>query len=163
MALDLWLEIHAPGYDCLSNEERATIKDFALLWSLFESNVLNGNGDANRILAVVTDLGTQNRLTLAPFAASIAYFFARYHDGTDVTPYFDGLRLRKNDHPGLVKQVLSKHIRDDVSTLVTLLIIIYRLRNNLLHGHKWSYEIRGQLENFQNANAALMAYIETYP
>jgi hypothetical protein len=34
-----------------------------------------------------------------------------------------------------------------------LLIIVYRLRNNLFHGVKWAYEIQGQLENFNHGNA----------
>ena len=162
MGLDSWLEIHAPGYDRLSHEERTEIKDFALLWSLFESRVLNENASTVRILDAVTLLRTQNRLNIDPFAAPIAYFFARYYDGENFTPYFAGLQLRNNDQPELVKQVLSKQVVDDASTLATLLIIIYRLRNNLLHGHKWSYEIRGQRPNFENANAVLMAYIANF-
>ncbi len=58
--------------------------------------------------------------------------------------------------------MLRGHVADDASRLSVLLIIIYRLRNNLLHGPKWSYGIKGQLDNFRNANAALSAFMERY-
>ena len=41
-----------------------------------------------------------------------------------------------------------------------LLIVVYRLRNNLFHGLKWAYAIRGQHANFGNANTALARALE---
>jgi len=40
------------------------------------------------------------------------------------------------------------------------LVIIYRLRNNLFHGDKWSYNLQGQYENFTKANEFLMALMD---
>jgi hypothetical protein len=40
--------------------------------------------------------------------------------------------------------------------------LMLRLRNNLFHGVKWSYEMKGQLDNFQNANDVLMAVIDLH-
>ena len=46
----------------------------------------------------------------------------------------------------------------EVATVI--LIIVYRIRNNLFHGEKWSYGLQGQLNNFKHANEALMKAIE---
>ncbi len=35
---------------------------------------------------------------------------------------------------------------------VGCLIIVFRLRNNLFHGEKWSYHLRNQGDNFKYAN-----------
>jgi hypothetical protein len=162
MTPDAWLIVHAPGYEHLSFEEREATKDFALLWSLFESRCLGENASADRIVTAIKNLQSHGRLNLAPFSDQIDYFFNRYHDGAQFTGHFSGLRLRKNDQPQLVQDALTKKASNDITVLATLLIIIYRLRNNLLHGHKWSYEIKGQLANFKNANQSLMSYMEHY-
>ena len=44
----------------------------------------------------------------------------------------------------------------------TVLIIVYRFRNNLFHGLKWSYNLQGQLENFMHANKALKRAVELH-
>ena len=41
--------------------------------------------------------------------------------------------------------------------------ILEHLGDNLLRGRKWTYETLGQLDNFQNANARLMAHIANFP
>jgi hypothetical protein len=41
-----------------------------------------------------------------------------------------------------------------------LLVIVYRLRNNLFHGEKWEGGISGQKDNFDNANRVLIAALE---
>jgi hypothetical protein len=83
-------------------------------------------------------------------------------DGGDLTSAFHGLHLRSNDHPELVEKVVRRQSLDDVEILSALLIMVFRLRNNLFHGVKWSYGIRGQLENFRNANQLLMAVMEMH-
>lgn len=42
------------------------------------------------------------------------------------------------------------------------LIIVYRFRNNLFHGTKWGYGIRGQFDNFRHANDVLMAALDVH-
>lgn len=158
--LDAWLQAHAPGYDTLQEEERQAVKDFALLWSLYEGYALDEEGSAKKILATVQQIQVNGRLDIAPFAPQMDYFFQRYHNGTDFTVHYPHLHLRGNDKPEMVEKVLRKEAPDDVSKLSVLLIIIYRLRNNLLHGKKWAYGIAGQLDNFRNANAALKIYLE---
>jgi hypothetical protein len=157
-----WLEQTAPGFSLLSGQEREAIKDFSLLWSLYEGTILNRSGNANAIIRTVTSLKKCGKLTLEPFRPAIEHFLERYYDGTDLTYAFHDLHLRSNDHPELVEKVVRGQSSDDVEILSALLIMVFRLRNNLFHGVKWSYGIRGQLDNFRNANDLLMSVMEMH-
>jgi hypothetical protein len=64
--------------------------------------------------------------------------------------------LRRNDQADLVKDVLRGDDNDPVNCVIAVLIIVYRLRNNLFHGGKWAYGIRDQQSNFRQANKTLM-------
>lgn len=152
LSVDQWLEIHAPGYVDLSHEERAAIRDFSLLWSLFEAKSLACNASAARIQGWVAD----NAVTIADFANELSYFRQRYFADGDFTGKFSGLKLRTSDKPDLVKAVLSEDGVDGAGQVAAIFIIILRLRNNLFLGSKWSYGIRDQLDNFEHANRALM-------
>lgn len=61
------------------------------------------------------------------------------------TEYFAGLHLRRNDNFALVSEVLKGANRNHADGVAALLIVVLRLRNNLFHGVKWAYGIRGQL------------------
>lgn len=157
-----WLCAKAPGFNDLSEDERAAIMHFSLLWSFFEAEALHTNASAKSILTLVHEWASNGRLNKALFAPSLAYFCARYLDHGSFTELFGGLNLRQNDSPELVGAVLKGENKNDADSVAVLLIIVFRLRNNLFHGVKWAYGIRGQLDNFTNANAALMAGLETH-
>ncbi|MDE2184651.1 MAG: hypothetical protein KGJ78_16650 [Alphaproteobacteria bacterium] len=162
MEAQRWLRQNAPGYENLTPGERKAIRDFALLWSYFESLVLNTAANADSIRRVCTTLHTRGRLQLNDYAKPLTYFRHRYFDGTSFTPAFAGLHLRRNDKPALVERVLRGEATSVSDTLAGLLIIVLRLRNNLFHGVKWSYGIRGQRENFTHANMVLMTILTAY-
>ena len=46
--------------------------------------------------------------------------------------------------------------------MLALLMIVWRLRNNLFHGAKWAYGLRDQRENFTHANSVLMRLLERH-
>jgi len=135
---------------------------FSLLWSFFEAKALRTNASSNRILALVHEWAAQNRLNVAPFAQSLDYFKNRYFNGGEFAELFQGLNLRPSDSPELVKAVLRGENTNDADCVAALLIIVYRLRNNLFHGVKWADGIRDQSGNFTNASNAIMAALETH-
>src|SRR5690242_10193888 len=94
-----WLETTAPGFDQLTTEERNAIRDFAMLWSLYEGAVLNSSAHANSIIAAVNSIQQRGRLNIIPVRPAIEYFVARYFDGNDLTHAYNMLLLRQNDHP----------------------------------------------------------------
>lgn len=157
-----WLRIYGPGYRELSDDERQAIADFPVLWSLFEARVLNERGSAKAIIEAVAKWTATGQLAADTFGRELAYFRERYIADGVLTSHFYGLHLRKNDAPDLVKQALTAgHATPEVAA-AAVLIIVYRFRNNLLHGVKWSYELRGQLNNFTHAKMALMRAIELH-
>jgi hypothetical protein len=56
MTPSAWLEKTVLGYQLLSDQEREAIKDFALLWSLYEGRILHTSGDAKEIIRAVNSL-----------------------------------------------------------------------------------------------------------
>lgn len=161
IAID-WLEANAPGFRDLSEDERRAVTDFQFLWSLFEAKALNEQGSAEAIIAAARRWGEDGLLNDDVFEPQAAYFRNRYFADGVLTHHFRHLRLRGNDSIDLVKDVLQKTDAEPDRIAAAVLIIVYRFRNNLFHGIKWSYELRGQLENFNHANTALMKSIELH-
>lgn len=156
-----WLNNKALGFEKLTEQEVSAILYFTILWSLFEKKALHTNASSNKILALVHEWSAQNQLYVDKFESSIDYFKNRYFNGGRFSRFFSDLNLRRNDNRELVKSVLSGKIKNDADCVAVILIIVYRLRNNLFHGVKWADGISGQLDNFTNANNAIMAALET--
>lgn len=156
-----WLEAHAPGFMELGEAERQAILHFALLWSFFEARAMHTSGSSERIRKLANSWESSGQIDLSDFAAPLAYFRQRYFNNDQPTEYFSSLYLRKSDYPGLVQAVLRGDSVTPAETLAALLIVVFRLRNNLFHGTKWAYGIQDQLANFEYANAVLMNALAT--
>ena len=154
-----WLEEHALGFGDLPEPDRQAIFHFALLWSLYEGQVLGTFASAQAIFATVHEWAVQEKLASQQFAAELQYFQNRYFENGEPTEYFAGLHLRSNDRPAMVRTVLAGINNDPADCVAALLIVVYRLRNNLFHGVKWAYGIHGQLANFTHANTTLMCVL----
>jgi hypothetical protein len=155
-----WLSGKPYGYVELSAPEREAIMHFSLLWGLFEGFALNQSASARKIHELVQSWVRDGRLTEDYFTQEFDYFKRRYFTNGTASQYFAGLNLRPNDMPELVRAVLAGNDTALVSKIAALLIIVYRLRNNLFHGHKWAYSISDQLDNFNHANAVLMKSVD---
>ena len=159
---DNWLMQNAPELFQLKQEELSAITHFLFLWSLYEAEILNCHSSAKAIEKATKQLAKEGLLTNDIFEPQINYFRNRYYVRGEFTCYFKDLNLRRNNSPELVKEVLrgvNSNLNDVVSAL---LIIVYRIRNNLFHGLKWSYNLSGQLENFYQSNATLMKAIDLH-
>ncbi|RQT41470.1 hypothetical protein [Burkholderia cepacia] len=159
---ELWLEARAPGFRDLPAPDRRAIFEFAFLWPLFEAQVMDNFARADRIRERVDAWAADGTLDADLYEAELAYFRNRYFaDGTQ-TYHFPYLNLRPSDHPDLVQAVLEGANDDPRDKVLCLLTIIWRLRNNLFHGAKWTYQLRDQLENFTQANNVLMRMLERH-
>lgn len=157
-----WLEKNVFGFNELPEEDRQAILYFSLLWSLFEASALQTHASSSSILVLARRNYEQGQLNLELFEPSLNYFRHRYFVDGAFTENFDGLHLRDNDNLQLVRQVIQGGNENPGDVVAALLIIIYRLRNNLFHGVKWAYGIQGQLRNFEFANRALMIAITQF-
>lgn len=107
-------------------------------------------------------MALQGRLNAGEYQDALAYFRNRYYQGGEFTYHFDQLLFRPRDRRPLVEAVLSDKDNDPVNVVAALLLIIYRLRNNLFHGAKWAYGIRGQQTNFAHGAEVLMRVLEVH-
>ena len=157
-----WLDRYAPGLQALTPGEREAITHFSFLWTMFEARVLSTRASANAIVEASQRWAGNGLLAADTFGQEVAYFRDRYFADGKFTYHFTHLHLRRSDAPALVKKVLAGKATEPRRSQPPCFIIVYRFRNNLFHGVKWSYELKGQLENFTHANAALMQAIELY-
>ena len=64
--------------------------------------------------------------------------------------------------PALIPAGISGDAEAPRERVLTVLLLIWRLRNNLFHGEKWAYGLQGQLANFTHANVVLMRVLERH-
>ncbi|WP_369051395.1 hypothetical protein [Burkholderia gladioli] len=157
-----WLLAKAPGFQALPDADRAAIFNFTFLWSLFEAQVMGNFARADLICTKVDEWRDAGTLDTDEYAAELAYFRERYFANGALTHHFEHLHLRPADQPAVVQSVLDGSNDDPRDRLLTVLMIVWRFRNNLFHGAKWAYQLQGQRSNFTHANAVLMRLLERH-
>lgn len=162
MSATEWIAEHAPGFRDLCREEYDAITDFSLLWSFFEGRVLKTSGNAESIMRAARQWARQGLLAVEPFQPEVAYFREHYFAEGGFTYHISQLHFRRPDREEMVKRVLSGESNDSAEAAAAALIIVYRYRNNLFHGEKWSYNLQGQFDNFNHANSVLKKAIELH-
>lgn len=156
-----WLRNAVAGFAWLTSVERRAIRDFTLLWSLFEARLTNTNASIPTITAAIERLEAAGVLDLAALERPLAYFRDRYAPEGAILPRFAALRLNGQGRP-MVERVLRDEPAGAAEVATALMIIVYRLRNNLFHGNKWNDGIHDQRENFRTANQILMALMDMH-
>ncbi|NIJ42075.1 hypothetical protein FHS78_002368 [Parvibaculum indicum] len=157
-----WLEARAPGFSDLPDPDRRAIFDFSFLWSLFEAQIMGNFARADRIRERVDEWSAAGSLNAELYNVELAYFRNRYFAENALTYHFAFLELRPSDHPDLVQAVIDGTNNDPRDRMLALLMIVWRLRNNLFHGAKWAYQLRDQRDNFTHANSVLMRLLERH-
>ncbi|EMB4337254.1 hypothetical protein I5462_12550 [Citrobacter freundii] len=153
------IEKFAPGVVQLSPMEVEALQRFTLLWTLFESQVLDNNASVKKISEKVEAIDLR-KLGNEWFQAPLSYFSKRYIEDGRENYRFENLHLRKNDNPDLVRTVLTGEIDNPSLQLIVCLTIVYRFRNNFFHGIKWAYGLQEQFENFTHSSNLLSEYLE---
>lgn len=157
-----WLLKNAPGFCDLADDERQALAEFSLLWSLFEARVMGTNASARRIYDAVRRWSVEDTLDATVYDSELAYFRNRYFDGSEFTYRLEHLHLHRANRPDLVRAVIDGSNNEPCDRIGVIHNIVLRLRNNLFHGMKWQYRLKGQLENFRNASAVLVKSLERH-
>ncbi|MFG1433013.1 hypothetical protein V5F44_10095 [Xanthobacter sp. V2C-8] len=157
-----WLLAKAPGFQALPEADRAAIFNFTFLWSLFEAQIMGNFARADLICAKVDGWRDAGTLYADQYAPELAYFRQRYFANGAFTHHFPHLHLRPADQLAVVQSVLDGSNNDPRDQLLTVVMIVWRFRNNLFHGVKWAYQLQGQLSNFTHANAIQMRLLERH-
>jgi hypothetical protein len=155
-----WLKKYFPS-DSIVEEDIPDVLNFCLMWNLFESKVCETLTDysltrfIDKIDYFIKKLKNIEFLINGNQNNPFSYFEERYVTDGKVNYKFNSLHFKSSDRKPLVKSVLEKEEEDSCSILLALLIIIYRLRNNLFHGIKPIRELKEQNINFEVANRLL--------
>jgi hypothetical protein len=157
-----WLLEKVPGFQALPEADSTEIFHFVFLWSLFEAQIMGNFARANLICTKVDDWSAAGTLDADQYDSELAYFRQRYFANEAFTYHFEHLHLRPADRPVIVRSVIDGSNNDPRDRLLTVLLIVWRFRNNLFHGEKWAYQLQGQLTNFTHANAVLMRLLERH-
>jgi hypothetical protein len=157
---EAWLRARAPGYEDLTEAEREALKTFLFLWSLFEANALGEQGGPASIIDAAHELCKRQGGLGPKVGGALAYFRERYVVEDAPNHRFDALNFRARDRRPLVEEVLTGLREAPGDQAAAVLLIVYRLRNNLFHGAKWAYGLAGQHDNFHHANQVLMEALD---
>lgn len=141
-----------------SEEDLKNIKNFSLIWNVFEANLCGNNFSIQRL-----QQGLANRnIDVNLFANHLTYFKNRYTENGKLTNHFQFLNFRPNDRQHLVESVLLGIDTNSKNIILAIAIIVYRFRNNLFHGLKEIQYIDQQNQNFEIANSFLTTLIDNF-
>lgn len=139
------------------NEETLNeIKNFTLLWNIFESEIFNNSFSINQLANVIRG----KSLNFVEFHEIFAYFQSRYIENGVTNNRFGFLNFRPRDREVLVSDALLENNVSGNDKILAIGIIVYRFRNNLFHGMKDFRFLNNQIENFSQANRYLQIILD---
>lgn len=139
----------------LEPKELKVLKDFSLLWSIFEADFCNNNSNISNIQNEIEKYSFKK----SKFKKFYNYLKNRYSDNYTL---FEWLEFRRNDRIEFVKENLFNKDFEDINEkdlILTLYIIVYRFRNNYFHWLKAKYDFYNQYDNFRYTNMFLIKLI----
>lgn len=139
----------------IDSEEYVEVRNFMILWNLFEARLFDCNFGKNR--GNIDNIHLEDDIV----NQTLQYLKERYITNGSTNHLLSGLHLRNNDNPALVQNVLLGEINNFSDMIRTIITIIYRYRNNLFHGEKEIASLPMQKDNFMYANKFLIACLET--
>lgn len=162
-----WLNQHQTGYAGLDEDDRDTIREFTLLWTIFELQALFGDSRVAAMINYVDEFAKiaadeSRKILTAPFIPHLAYFRDQFVDAdrASTNAVFDSLNFREPAHKDLVSKILVKPSDETPELIKALLIIVDRLRDNLFRGLKWQRCNSKQRDDLYHASKVLMKAVD---
>lgn len=159
--IKVWLQENIYVMAGFTDETYTSISDFSIMWAIFEGTQLQDRLEGR---AAVDELEfvaqrTSHCATVLEYART--YWSQRYigadGEGNDK---FRRLGFKHKPHSELVLRVLKGEAVNEEEQIHALLLIVYRLRNNLFHGEKDMAKINSQVENLTYGALVLKDIIE---
>jgi len=156
-----WIKRHYI-YDSLESNKIGSILYFGIIWASFEDevcrNVANISQSHNLSISFVNSAIPAQKAKLTKIWK---YFTARYIESNTTNQIFHDFKFNANDNKPFVQYALLKQNRATYEEKAEAIIrIVFRLRNNLLHGQKNIDLLYGQNDNFKQANILLTMLID---
>lgn len=147
-----WLSEQDDDFRSLRPEEQNAILHFSIIWSYFEAKVCNRNANSDLLAGKAREWDGRGILEPEVLAPFLKHFQRRYVDPKgNLNAKFESLNVRGCCRT-LVEDVLTDQRTAPGEVATCLLLIVYRLRNRLFHGEKWSAGgLQDQMDNFTMA------------
>ena len=145
----------------LEPETSATVASFTTMWNVFEGMVCNHRAsiaEFTRHAATIDKLEISDQ-DLQTLEDCLAFWTFRYRTPDGFSDRFLHLHFRSNDRKELVEEVLQGTKTELTEKVLALMIIVYRLRNNLFHGMKAFHGLDRQVPNLNVASQCLAALV----
>lgn len=148
-----WLSDKLENTQLDDGDTYTAIADFCVMWAVFEGTELADADSAADELAYVACRLVKNNID---FSESLGFWSNRYIDEDKTNTSFDKLGFTHKPHIKLVSDVLLGNQTDELKVVHAILLIVYRLRNNLFHGNKDITRIHNQVTNLNMASKTLI-------
>ncbi|MBI6799079.1 hypothetical protein KDL21_01925 [Pseudomonas syringae pv. syringae] len=157
-----WFSDNTAGGSRLTLETQHSIADFTTMWNFFEGNLCRNEGNVPAFESVA-DRYRPSAEQHQKVCGCLAFWRSRYTSEEGILPRFDRLEFRARDRRPMVESVLLGQNDEPRDVLLAMLIIIYRLRNNLFHGLKSLEILNDQVENLRTATYCLSIVLSATP
>jgi hypothetical protein len=144
-----WISANIRDGQNIDDTTYQSIADFCVMWALFEGTELHGIEVA---VDELENVATRIASNIQNIQEPQNYWKNRYIKNGETNNRFDHLRFNHAPHRNLVAEVLNETNTNQVNVVHAMLLITYRLRNNLFHGVKDITTITHQSANL-NAGA----------
>lgn len=156
---ELWVRENLREALSLKPETLQLVAGFALLWNLFEGRVCENQACVKTFKRITQNLASSPKLEKL-VDKSVSFYRCRYVTGQETNSRFNGLKFRRNDQRARVESVLKGEVDKFGEKVFALLIIVYRIRNNIFHGLKSASIWDDQAKNISEASRVLSLIIE---
>jgi len=160
-----WLSQNTRGGTFLSPATQEVVASFTIMWNFFESTLCNNRASVSAfdkaLEYLVEDDVSQD--TMQALDDCRAFWSSRYLSRERSNDQFNGLCFRGGDRQDFVEDVLAGNLSRTKEKLLALMIIVYRLRNNLFHGLKSIDRLNDQAENLSIATHCIAAILNAFP
>ncbi|MBI3531919.1 MAG: hypothetical protein HY068_05545 [Burkholderiales bacterium] len=160
----VWLQ-NRVGAEALPGSAFDAAMKFALLWMYFEGKACKADANSKSLRDFAKDLYARKLDQLrGQLDAPLEFFKARYGDVQQDPERFirrlgELKRIKLEDQQAIISTLTNAQI-DEVDKAIGLLLICFRIRNNLFHGSKQLPTLQQQQELFANVGYVLTALLE---
>lgn len=165
-AVQQFLLDYHPEYGQLSEEERRSLADFCLLWSVFEGAMLGPGYTHATVRQIPETLDALGVLQKEKLAAEIAHVKQRYYRDGSFTPEFDGRRGNWTtlENRTLVREFLTAGpAYPVVKALKALLLLILHLRKTVFTETQAMLGYREHIVTFEVISRVLKFILAHHP
>jgi hypothetical protein len=158
-----WLGGSVVGGHQLRPEAVAAVSNFTLMWNMFEGLLCPRGANAVALERVAQQIAQHyasigERDGVQPY---LTFWTFRYRTSDGFNERFEGLHFRRPDRRELVEAVLRGEAGAPEDQVLAVLLVVFRIRNNLFHGLKTIAMLNDQVANLNMAARALAHVMES--